>query len=36
MGPVGEDERWKAFGPFHDYTLSSAVMPKLDPKQRIH
>ena len=19
MGPVGEDERWKAFGPFHNY-----------------
>ncbi len=19
MGPVGEDERWEAFGPFHDY-----------------
>ena len=19
MGAVGEDERWEAFGPFHDY-----------------
>ena len=19
MGPVGEDERWEAFGPFHNY-----------------
>ena len=23
MGPVGVDERWEAFGPFHDYLLRS-------------
>ncbi|TBU60979.1 carboxypeptidase S [Dichomitus squalens] len=23
MGPVGEDKRWEAFGPFHDYLLKS-------------
>ncbi|KAI0272775.1 carboxypeptidase S [Gloeopeniophorella convolvens] len=23
MGPVGEDERWEAFGPFHDYLLKA-------------
>ncbi|KAI0352310.1 carboxypeptidase S [Trametes cingulata] len=23
MGPVGEDPRWKVFGPFHDYLLKS-------------
>ena len=23
MGPVGEDERWKIFGPFHDYLVQS-------------
>ncbi|KAI0072680.1 carboxypeptidase S [Panus rudis PR-1116 ss-1] len=23
MGPVGEDPRWEAFGPFHDYLLSA-------------
>lgn len=23
MGPVGEDKRWEAFGPFHDYLLNA-------------
>ena len=23
MGPVGEDERWEAFDPFHDYLAQS-------------
>ena len=23
MGPVGEDDRWKVFGPFHDYLVQS-------------
>jgi Gly-Xaa carboxypeptidase len=23
MGPVGEDERWEAFEPFHDYLVRS-------------
>ena len=23
MGPVGEDERWKVFGPFYDYLVQS-------------
>lgn len=23
MGPVGEDERWEVFGPFHDYLAQS-------------
>ncbi|KAM5533864.1 hypothetical protein V8D89_012527 [Ganoderma adspersum] len=23
MGPVGEDKRWDAFGPFHDYLLNA-------------
>ena len=23
MGPVGEDERWKVFRPFHDYLVQS-------------
>ena len=23
MGPIGEDERWEAFGPLHDYLVQS-------------
>lgn len=23
MGPVGQDERWEVFGPFHDYLAQS-------------
>lgn len=23
MGPVGQDPRWEAFGPFHDYLLKA-------------
>ena len=23
MGPIGEDKRWEAFGPFHDYLVQS-------------
>lgn len=23
MAPVGEDPRWEAFGPFHDYLLKA-------------
>jgi Gly-Xaa carboxypeptidase len=35
MGPVGEDERWEAFGPFHDYLVQSfpltcVILPLCD------
>ena len=23
MGPIGEDKRWEAFGPFQDYLVQS-------------
>ncbi|KAH9066867.1 hypothetical protein EDB87DRAFT_1573733 [Lactarius vividus] len=30
MGPVGVDERWEAFGPFHDYLLRSFPLTEDD------
>ena len=26
MGSVGEDERWEAFGPFHNYLVQSSTI----------
>jgi Gly-Xaa carboxypeptidase len=30
MGPIGEDERWEAFGPLHDYLVQSFPLTHKD------
>ena len=30
MGPVGDDERWDVFGPFHDYLTRAFPLTYVD------
>ena len=33
MGPVGDDERWDVFGPFHDYLARAFPLTYVDNPQ---